>query len=91
MEVPYTPPPKSYLVESILVTIFCCLPFGIVGIVNAANVNGRHGAGDIEGAQRASDEARKWMRWGFIIGLVANVLSFLWVILAGIGGAMLGN
>ena len=26
---PMGPPPKSYLVESILVTIFCCLPFGI--------------------------------------------------------------
>ena len=28
--------PKTWLVESILVTLFCCLPFGIVGIVNAA-------------------------------------------------------
>lgn len=25
--------PKTWLVESILVTLFCCLPFGIVGIV----------------------------------------------------------
>ncbi len=28
-------PPKNHLVEAILVTLFCCLPFGIVGIVNA--------------------------------------------------------
>ena len=31
-------PPKTWLVESILVTLFCCLPFGIAGIVNASKV-----------------------------------------------------
>ena len=30
--------PSTYLVLSILVTIFCCLPFGIVGIVYASKV-----------------------------------------------------
>lgn len=30
--------PKTWLVESILVTCLCCLPFGIVGIVNATKV-----------------------------------------------------
>ncbi|MFZ3275199.1 MAG: CD225/dispanin family protein, partial [Lutibacter sp.] len=42
--------PKNYLIESILVTIFCCLPFGIVGIVFAAQVNAKFDAGDYEGA-----------------------------------------
>lgn len=76
MENTQTPgiPPKNYLVESILVTLFCCLPFGIVGIINATNVNSRFTAGDVEGAQKASQEARKWMRLGFIIGLVIAVL-----------------
>ena len=55
-------PPKSWLVESILVTIFCCLPFGIVGIVNASRVESRYYAGDIEGAMRASQEAGKWTK-----------------------------
>jgi len=27
--------PKSWFVESILVTLFCCLPFGVVGVVYA--------------------------------------------------------
>ena len=31
----------NYLVQAILVTIFCCLPFGIVSIVYAAQVNGK--------------------------------------------------
>ena len=31
----------NYLVQAILTTIFCCLPFGIVAIVFAAQVNGK--------------------------------------------------
>lgn len=74
--------PKNWLVESILVTIFCCLPFGIVGIVNAAQVNSRYAAGDYDGANRASAEAGKWVKIGFGVGLavialyVAAVLFF---------------
>ncbi|WP_419184195.1 DUF2752 domain-containing protein [Xiashengella succiniciproducens] len=40
-------PPKTWLGESILVTIFCCLPFGIAGIVNASKVESRFYAGEI--------------------------------------------
>ncbi|MHB1108479.1 MAG: CD225/dispanin family protein [Lutibacter sp.] len=56
-------PPKNYLIESILVTIFCCLPFGIAGIVFAAQVNAKFEMGDYEGAKKASEEAQKWMTW----------------------------
>ena len=31
-----TAPPKTWLVESIVATILCCLPFGFAGIVNAS-------------------------------------------------------
>ncbi|WP_047452109.1 CD225/dispanin family protein [Alistipes sp. ZOR0009] len=77
-------PPKSWLVESILVTIFCCLPFGIVGIVNASRVESRYYAGDIEGAMRASQEAGKWTKVAFWLGLVVVIL---YVILAVAGVA----
>lgn len=39
-------PPKNHLVEAILVTLFCCLPFGIVGIINAARVENAFYSGD---------------------------------------------
>lgn len=67
------PMPKTYLVESILVTIFCCLPFGIAGIVNAAKVESRYNTGDVEGAYRASTDAAKWTKIGLIVGIVAGV------------------
>ena len=67
-------PPKSWMVESILVTLFCCLPFGIAGIVNASKVESKFYAGDIAGAKRASEEAGKWTKVSFFIGIGGIVL-----------------
>jgi len=72
--------PKTWLVESILVTIFCCLPFGIAGIVNAANVSSRFNAGDIEGANRASKQAGKWTKWAFWLGLAGIIIYIIAII-----------
>lgn len=69
--------PKNYLVESILITIFCCQPFGIVGIVFSSQVNSKYASGDYEGALQASKEAKKWTKWGFISGLVMVTLIML--------------
>ena len=66
--------PKTWLVESILVTLFCCLPFGIVGIVNAAKVNSLWAAGQQEAAERASATAGKWTKIGFIVGIVVIII-----------------
>ena len=68
------PMPKTWLLESILVTLFCCLPLGIVGIINAANVSSKYESGDIEGSKKASQEAAKWTKYGFFIGLIIGVL-----------------
>lgn len=65
--VPQTPP-KNWLVEAILVTIFCCQPFGIVGIIFALMVNWNFAAGDYNGALQASNDAAKWTKIGFWIG-----------------------
>ena len=73
------PPPhvENYLVHAILVTIFCCLPFGIVSIVYAAQVNGRVAAGDVEGALRASEGAKMWAWISFGTGLAIPTLALL--------------
>ena len=76
-----TVPPKNWLAESILVTIFCCLPFGIVGIVNASQVNTKYAAGDYAGAERASQEAGKWTKIGFFIGIGLIALYIIGVVL----------
>ena len=68
--------PVVSLVGPILVTIFCCLPFGIVSIVYATQVPTKVAQNDLAGAQSAAVNAKNWMMWGFIIGLVANLLGF---------------
>ena len=79
-------PPKTWLVESILVTIFCCLPFGIAGIVDAAKVESRFSAGDIEGANRASRDAKRWTMIGFWIGLAGGFLYLMLMLIGVVSG-----
>jgi hypothetical protein len=58
------------LALAIIVTVLCCLPFGIVGIVQAAQVNGKVQAGDIAGAEECARKAKTWSLWGLAVGLV---------------------
>ena len=69
-------PPPNYLVQAILVTIFCCLPAGVVSLVYAAQVNGKYEAGDNEGALRMSRGARLWA-WISVGGAFAVVAAFV--------------
>ncbi len=68
--------PKTWMVESILVTIFCCLPLGIVGIFNANKVEERYRNGDLQGAQQASDNAKQFMLIGAIVGIIFEIIGF---------------
>ena len=72
-------PPETYLWQSILVTLFCCLPFGIVGIVNAAKVESAFYQGNYDEADRLSREAKKWTLVSFWVGLAGIVLYFLFI------------
>ena len=69
--------PKTWMAESILVTVFCCLPFGIAGLVFASKVSSLYAAGNYEAALQASKDAGKWTKIGFIVGLVVIVLYLL--------------
>ena len=69
--------PKTWLAESILATIFCCLPLGIVGIVNAARVNSLYIAECYEEAVKASENAKKWTLISVGIGIAGYVIYFI--------------
>ena len=64
----------NYLVQSILCTLFCCLPLGIPGIVFAAQVNTKLAAGDVAGATESSRKAKMWCWLSFGSGLLVMVL-----------------
>ncbi|MBZ0257634.1 CD225/dispanin family protein [bacterium] len=61
---------ETYLVGSILVTIFCCLPFGIPAIVYSAIAESKKSSGDFEGARRAASVARMWLHATLVLGLL---------------------
>ncbi len=90
MAPPPVPPPTagvqprpdipSYLAPAILSTIFCCMPFGVVAIIFAAQVSSKLNAGDVPGAQQASARARRWFWVAVLTGLI---FSTLWLVLVG--------
>ncbi|AGZ51944.1 CD225/dispanin family protein [Mycobacterium kansasii] len=75
---PQQPPagqqPDNYLVWSILVTLFCCLPLGIVAIVKSTQVSGLWAQGRYAEAQAAADSAKKFVMWSAIAGVVVIVI-----------------
>ena len=64
-------------------THICCLTFAIVGIVYAARVNSLWAAGQYEAAYDASENAKKWSKYG-LIGGVAICILYAIAIAAGI-------
>lgn len=66
--------PDNFLAWAIVSTILCCLPFGIVAIVYASQVDSNWYAGNHEVARRAAKNARTWT-W-----VSVGVAAFCWLI-----------
>src|SRR5574341_669048 len=67
----------SYLVPAILTTVCCCLPFGIVAIVYAAQVKSKINAGDIAGAKESSRKAQMWTWIAIGTGIVVVMAELI--------------
>lgn len=77
----------NYLWQSIVVTILCCWPLGIPGIVYAAKVDGLKARGDIAGAMAASKNAKMWTGIAFGLGLTVIVIYIIFALVVGVSGA----
>ena len=82
---PYQDVP-SYLVQAILVTLLCCMPFGVVAIVFAAQVSAKLQSGDYGGAVRTSRQARMWCWLSFGLGLGPMLIWLLFVFFGMLAG-----
>ncbi len=71
---PQEPMPPTYLIWSVLSTVFCCFIPGIVAIIFSSQVSSRYYAGDTEGAKRASDRAQIWIIVSFVLGILSATL-----------------
>jgi ABC-type Fe3+ transport system permease subunit len=70
------------MVWAVLSTLFCCLPLGLVAILQAAKVNGLARQGKYREAQKAANSAKTLS----MAGAVASVV--VWVASVGVGVAM---
>jgi len=68
---------RTYLVPAILVTLFCCIPFGIPAIIHAATARSKIASNEIEAAIHHAGKAKMWVWIGFGTGLAVFVLYFL--------------
>lgn len=66
----------TWLWQSIVVTLLCCLPLGVVGIVQASKAQSAAAQWDYAEAQRLANSAKTFTLTGAAIGLVVTVLIF---------------
>ena len=78
------PEKKSELVYAILVSLFCCTPFGVVAIVYAVQADSAYEKRDFFAYQRLLGKARSWRNWGIGLWFLGVVLYLL---LAAVGAA----
>ena len=82
--VPHFPPPpkvENYLIHSVVATLCCCLPLGVVALIYSAQVNTKLAMGDVAGAQASSANAKKWV--------IAAVVGWVILLAAGIALSLL--
>lgn len=79
-------PPKTWLIESILVTIFCCQILGIISIIYAAGVESKFYRGDIQGAESESQTAKTLV----IVSAATGVLTIAAIIIFSMMGVFAG-
>ena len=87
---PYGTKPGNNLVAAILVTIFCCLPFGIPAIIYAAQVDSKFNAGDQAGAEESAAKSKKWMWISLAVGLILT-MAYLGLMSLGIFSGFLSQ
>lgn len=63
--------PSTYMVWNILLTVLCCSPFALAGIVTGAVSNSRYNSGDYNGARRMSHVTE----WLLIISVVWMIIG----------------
>ena len=76
-----------YLILSIISTLCCCLPFGVVGIVFSAKINSAMLAGNLEEAQNNAKMARIWIIVSFAIGILTWLIYMVLIVTGAVSGS----
>ena len=76
-----------YLVLSIISTLCCCLPFGVVGIVFSAKINSSMTAGNLEEAQNNAKMAKIWIIVSFAICILTWLIYMILIVTGAVSGS----
>lgn len=71
--------PENNLAWSILTTVLCCMPLGIVAILKATKVDSLWAQGAQEEAIKASNDAKKWCLFGLAGGVIYGILVAIYM------------
>ncbi|XP_033102317.1 uncharacterized protein LOC117105307 [Anneissia japonica] len=76
--------PRNFLGMAIYVTLCCCLPCGVIGLVYSIDSSSRFDRGDYAGAVSAASKAKEWSIRGLVFGIMSIVLITACLILMSI-------
>ncbi|XP_072739125.1 proline rich transmembrane protein 1B isoform X1 [Ciconia boyciana] len=74
--------PKDYMVESVLVTVFCCLLTGVIALVYSHETRAALSRGDVAQANVASKKAQSLVLFSLLFGLFASISWVIYVLVA---------
>lgn len=73
-------PPDVWLWQSILATVLCCLPLGIVGIVFSSQAQAAINVGNLAEAHQKAQQARTFTLISMALGLLPMGFLILWIL-----------
>ncbi|NXU96699.1 PRT1B protein, partial [Cettia cetti] len=76
------PLPKDYMVESVLVTLFCCLLTGVMALVYSHETRAALARGDVAQAYVASRKAQSLVLFSLLFGLFASISWIIYVLVS---------
>ncbi|WP_035757703.1 CD225/dispanin family protein [Hugenholtzia roseola] len=85
------PKPDNNLVWAIVCTVACCLPLGIVAIIESTKVDKLYAQGDYSGAEQAAANAKKYSIWGAAGAGIIMVLYIIFMVVMGGAAVMSGG
>ncbi|XP_058709979.1 proline rich transmembrane protein 1B [Poecile atricapillus] len=74
--------PKDYMVESVLVTLFCCLLTGVMALVYSYETRAALARGDVAQAHVASRKAQSLVLFSLLFGLFASITWIIYVLVS---------
>ncbi|XP_033614889.1 proline rich transmembrane protein 1B [Fukomys damarensis] len=75
-------PPKDYMTESLLVTLFCCLLTGLIAVVYSHETRVALGRGDLARAEETSHKARSLVLFSLLFGVFVSTSWVVYMVVA---------